>query len=161
MSVSVCVPYIPGELEPSASRFTSALPNTWRGVRMVSQDAPAEMLALGAGRDDDEGESSPSLYFKHGGRIRLRLAVKAGARIVSIRCKQPDASLPRASARVIANPAIGLTADVSAEAPAGGGWVTVGPFSFTATQDGGVFLELVAPFVGYHGECWFDSVSVQ
>jgi hypothetical protein len=160
MPVTVCAPYDNG-LDPTASRRTLALPNTFRGIRTVSQDASAEMLALHAGRDDEEGESAPSLYFEHGGRIRLRLAVKAGARVVSVRCKQPDANLERASARVIANAAIGLSEDVAGTAPAGSGWVTIGPFSFTATQDGGVFLELVAPYNGYHGECWFDSVNVQ
>ena len=51
-------------------------------------------------------------------------------------------------------------ADLVETAPTGEGWKTIGPLAFTVAAVGGIVLELVAPQEGYHGECWFDSVTL-
>ena len=148
------VPTMPVQLHP-------VLPVTHRCIRTVSAEPSVECLALNAGRDDTEGSASaPSLQLPKGGVIRFRIPIAAGSRSVTIKAKQPSATLPRPSARLIANADIGLDADVSASAPAGSDWVLIGPLTFTATNKGGVMIELFAPWSGGESGCWFDSLTV-
>lgn len=132
-----------------------------RAVRLLGGDPNADRLSSYAQRDDAVGFSAPpSIYYPRGGFLRIRLAVSAGLRSVTIKAKQPATGIPRPTARILANPAIGVNADVSATAPSGTDWVTLGPITFTASTAGGVVLELFAPWSGFDGGCWFDNVSV-
>lgn len=137
------------------------LPLVPRCIRTVHAEPSAERLALNAGRDNAEGTSTqPSLYLPQGGLIRLRIPVAAGSRAVTVKARQPSGLLPRPTARLLPNAAIGLNAEVSATAPAGPGWVSIGPLTFTATANGGVFVELFAPWSGGESGCWFDALTV-
>ena len=152
----------PGPLVPTMSvQLHPVLPVTHRCIRTVASEPSVECLALGAGRDDTEGSAAaPSLYLPKGGVIRLRIPVAAGSRSVTIKAKQLSATLPRPSARLVANADIGLNADLSGSAPAGSDWVVIGPLAFTATLKGGVMIELFAPWSGGESGCWFDSLTV-
>ena len=159
---SICIPYTEGVPFGKVAAFGYfAGPNTWRNVRAPSIDPYTELLALGAGRDDAEGDAPPSIHFPRGGSIRLRLAVDSGERTLSVRCRQtqdPPVALPYI--RILRNEEVGIMADLAQTAPAGEGWKTIGPLAFTVAEVGGIVLELVAPQEGYHGECWFDSVTL-
>ena len=72
----------------------------------------------------------------------------------------PSILIARPTLTVRANPAIGVNADVTATAPAGTGWVTIGPLTFTASASGGIVIELFAPWDGGESGTWFDSISV-
>jgi hypothetical protein len=91
------------------------------------------------------------------GEFPFRLAVKAGARTVSVDVLQPVASAMRPKLVVKANPAIGLTSDQTATAGAGTGWQTLS-VAFTATANGGVRVLLVNEGTQY--PAWFDNVKV-
>jgi hypothetical protein len=118
-------------------------------------------LNLGVFRDLTEGEPSPpSLHMSKGGILRFRIPVAPGARAISVRAKQPSALLPRPRFRLLANAEIGLLDDLSAVAPSGADWVTVGPVTFVATQAGGVVVELFAPWISHEAGCWFDGLTV-
>ena len=90
--------------------------------------------------------------------MRFRLAVDAGDRSVTLSVKQPLSAQPRPQLIVHANPDIGLAASVSGTAPAGDGWVTLGPVAFTATAAGGVWVELVNPANNY--DAFYDNVAI-
>ena len=152
----------PGPLVPTMSvQLQQVYPVALRGVRTLSGEPSADFLALDAGRDDTEGSASaPSLYLPRGGVISLRIPIAAGGRTLTIKAKQPSTTLLRPSVRLLRNAAIGLNADVSASAPAGSDWVTIGPLTFTATAKGGVMIELIAPWFGGESGCWFDSLTV-
>lgn len=152
----------PGALVPTMTvQLHQILPLTHRCIRTVASEPSVECLALGAGRDDIEGSAAAtSLYLPKGGVIRLRIPIAAGSRSVTIKAKQPSVTLPRPSARLVANADIGLNADLSGSAPAGSDWVTIGPLMFTATAKGGVMIELFAPWSGGESGCWFDSLTV-
>lgn len=62
--------------------------------------------------------------------------------------------------RICENREIGLLLPVEATAPAGTGWVTVGPAVFTATAKGGVVVELVSFGKSWEGDCRWDSLAV-
>jgi|GEM_PF-2230628 len=132
-----------------------------RILRAITTVGLAEQLAAEARRDDSEGSSAPpSLYLPKGGRIRLRIPIAAGSRAVTVKARQPSAGLPRPTARILTNAAIGLNADLTAAAPAGTGWVSIGPLTFNATANGGVEVELFAPWSGGISGCWFDALTV-
>lgn len=132
-----------------------------RILRAITTVGLAEQLAAEARRDDSEGSSAPpSLYLPKGGRIRLRIPIAAGSRAVTIKAKQPSMALPRPTARILANAAIGLDADLAATAPVGSGWVSIGPLTFTASANGGVVVELFAQWSGGDSGCWFDALTV-
>lgn len=139
----------------------AVFPVVVRAIRMLGGDPNADRLSVEARRDDTVGFSAPpSIYYPRGGFMRIRLAVSAGLRSVTIKAKQPATGIPRPTAKILANPSIGVNADVSATAPSGTDWVTIGPITFTPSTAGGVYLELFAPWSGFEGGCWFDNVSV-
>lgn len=127
-------------------------------IRLLDCDVP---MAFGASRADDEGASgAPCLKMTRGSRIRLRIPVAIGARTISVKVKQDSPSTPLPKLLVKANPEIGVNADLEATAGAGSGWKTVGPIAFTATQNGGVLIELVSSFIGV-GACYWDDIVVK
>lgn len=114
-------------------------------------------MHLTARLDGSVGNPAPSLLCLAVRGFPFRLAVKAGARTVSVDVLQPQASAIRPRLRVRANPAIGLTSDLEAVAGPATGWQTVSA-SFTATANGGVRVELVNTDAAW--PCWFDNVRV-
>ncbi len=115
----------------------------------------------GGGRDETEGNpASPSLRVAGGGVFRFRIPIDSGQRSVSVKCKETSALAPRPVLRICENGEVGLLAAVEAVAPAGSGWVTVGPATFTATAKGGVVIELVSFSLSWEGECYWDSLTV-
>lgn len=91
------------------------------------------------------------------GEFPFRLAVKAGARTVSVDVRQPQATAIRPRLRVRANPSIGLMSDLEAVAGASTDWQTLS-VSFTATANGGVRVELVNEDGA--NPCWFDNLRI-
>jgi len=92
--------------------------------------------------------------------FRFRWTVKAGARTISVDVKQPLNQSPRPKLTIAANPALGINADVSASAPDGTDWVTIGPVSISPTADGAVWVYLSNELVGVCSPCWFDKIAV-
>ncbi len=126
-------------------------------MRLLDCDVP---MAIEASRADDEGASgAPCLKMTRGSRLRLRVPVAQGARAISVKVKQDTPATPLPKLIVKANPEIGLAADLEATAPAGSGWKTCGPVSFTSIQNGGVWIELAASFIGV-GACYWDDITV-
>lgn len=117
-------------------------------------------MQQGSGRDDTVGNPVPSYKQARYGIVcdpGFRLTVRTGARQVSVQVRQPEASAERPFLRVKANPDIGLSADVTATATSATGWQTI-TASFTATSDGGVWVELWNADPGL--PCWFDGLSI-
>lgn len=115
----------------------------------------------GGGRDEADGDpASPSLRVVGGGVFRFRIPVDSGQRSISVKCKEVSTLVPRPILRVCENGEIGLVASVEAVAPAGTGWITVGPATFAATAKGGVVIELVSFSLSWEGECHWDSLTV-
>lgn len=126
-------------------------------MRLLDCDVP---MAIEASRADDEGASgAPCLKMTRGSRLRLRVPVAQGARAISVKVKQDTPASPRPKLIVKANPEIGLAVDIEGTAPVGAGWQTCGPVSFTANQNGGVWIELAASFIGV-GACYWDDITV-
>lgn len=137
-------------------------PPGFRMVRICGGNAGDEYHVLDGGRDDEDGSPTPpSFSMPWGGTIRLRLGIEAGPRSVSVKVKQPSATLPRPTMRIMPNAEVGIATELIATAPTGEGWVTVGPIAFTATAAGGIFLELSAPFSGGESGASWDTVRVQ
>lgn len=123
-------------------------------------DSNSDRLYLG-GRDDEEGEPDPPcIRIRLGGSLRFRIPVDAGMRRVSVKCWEAS-SLPERPRLVIhPNSEIGLNETLSAQAPAGAGWVTVGPLSFTASQKGGVAIELISYRGTTEWDCRWDNLEI-
>lgn len=116
--------------------------------RLVCGD---QAYALG-GRDNAQGNPSPpSLRLDVKGTYRLRWTVAAGARSISIDVKQAVNLSPRPRVTVIANPDIGVSADVQGSAGGGTGWVTIGPISVTPSSAGALWVILEALYDGQSG----------
>ncbi len=153
----------PCALDPGAAvgQVQNVFPRILRVVRVLGLHGDADKLLVGAGRDDSEGtQSAPSLHLPRGGSLRLRIAVDAGNRSVSVKAKQPDAALARPTLRVLPNAEVGVQTELLAVAPVGAGWVKIGPITFTATTKGGVEVQLTADWRGGLSGCWFDSLIV-
>lgn len=116
----------------------------------------AELYRYGVMTDPDTGNAAPSLKVR-GHEYPFRLAVKAGARTVSVDVLQPVATAQRPRLMVKANPDIGLTSDQTATAGAGTGWQTLS-VAFTATANGGVRVLLVNEDAA--NPAWFDNVRI-
>ena len=101
-------------------------------------------MQIGVVKNTTDGNpSSPSLSLLIPGMWRFRWVVKAGTRSISIYAKQNSTgSAFRPSLIVKANPNVGLNNDISGSAPAGSGWQTIGPVSFTSTGTDVVWVEL-------------------
>lgn len=95
------------------------------------------------------------------GAWRFPWPVKAGSRKVSCWVKQPVDRSPRPQLAVLANPALGVSAELTADAPEGTDWVEVGPITFTATAAGVVYVELRARHDAFGVPCWWDDVRLK
>lgn len=127
---------------------------------LVSASDWGGRLLFGSGRDDTAGFGGPpSLRIGTWGRYAFRLACSTGAREVTVRTLQPHATAARPKLVIRANPDIGLIEPITSTAGAGADWVTIGPVPFTATADGGVWVELWNPQPGFI-PCWFDDLVI-
>jgi hypothetical protein len=84
----------------------------------------------------DGNPAAPCLGMKSVAAYQFFWGVLAGARTISIYCKQTCNQTPRPTMTVLANPAIGVSASVQGTAPSGTGWVTVGPIAVSPSSSG-------------------------
>lgn len=92
---------------------------------------------------DAGNPSSPCLEISQPGYWRFRWVVKPGQRRISVRVKQIKAFPNMRPTMVIkSNPLVGLNSDAIVTAPYGIDWTVIGPYVFTATNIGLVFVEL-------------------
>lgn len=113
-------------------------------------------MLLDSGRDDTEGNPAPCLKVARYGSFSFRLACATGDRELTVQVKQPDSSAVRPYMTVRANASIGVAA-ATATADASTGWQNL-TLNFTATGDGGVWVELWNADPGK--PCWFDNLSL-
>ncbi len=101
--------------------------------------------------------SPPSLRMDALGKWTFRWLVQAEANSISALVKQADVT-PRPSMVVKANPLIGVPLDLVAVAPAGSGWVTIGPITVTPSVKGGLRVELRNNYDCQFGQtpCYFE-----
>lgn len=85
------------------------------------------------------------------GTYRFRWTVAAGSRSISIDVKQAVNVSPRPRVTVLANPDIGVSADVQASAASSAGWVTIGPIAVTPSSAGALWVVLEALYDGQSG----------
>jgi hypothetical protein len=127
--------------------------------RFRSIDIGREHYVNGARENTDGDPIQPSLRQDKKGRHRLRWSVKAGARFIAVKVKQPTNLSPRPSVIIKANPEIGLPVDLSGTAPSGTDWVTIGPISVTPSARGAVWVELWNNVDGGGGApCYWDNI---
>ena len=87
--------------------------------------------------------TTPCLEITQPGYWRFRWVVKPGQRRISVRVKQIKAFPNMRPTMVIkSNPLVGLNSDAIVTAPDGIDWTVIGPYVFTATNAGVVFVEL-------------------
>lgn len=130
------------------------------GLRVLSAEPSAEPYAFG-GRDDGDGDDSPPcLLVLKGGRFRFRFPVAAGNRSLSVRAKETSGLVARPQLVVRANAAVGIATDLVTTAPAGTGWVALGPLEFVASAKGAIVVELVSHGVAHEGECRWDHFAL-
>lgn len=106
------------------------------------------------------GDTAPSLGMTRFGRFSFPVVVKAGSRTVSAKVKQTLPSSPMPRITVLANPAIGLDADVNVDAATGTGWQTL-TASFDVDADGVVNVELWCLAPGTQVACWWDDITTR
>jgi len=87
--------------------------------------------------------NSPCLEISQPGFWRFRWVVKPGQRRISVRVKQIK-SFPNMRPTMIIkqNQRVGLNADAIITAPEGTDWTVIGPYVFTVTNPGVVYVEL-------------------
>jgi len=128
-------------------------------------------LQVGLSKETTDGSpTAPSLKLDYPGSMwRFRWVVKTGNRSLTIAAKQNSTgSLYRPSVIIRKNPSIGLNADISASAPNGAGWVTIGPINFTVSGSDVVWVEMhnnnnswsMQSWDGMlqPAPCWFDHI---
>lgn len=131
-------------------------------------------MQTGIAKSDSSGSLGDAcLVLNYTGFWRFRWAVKSGTRILTVQASQNSTGSFRPSVIIKKNPSIGINNDVSASAPDGAGYVTVGPMTITPTALGYVWVELhnnagQYPMIGYlsngsgSGEtswpCLFDHI---
>lgn len=126
----------------------------WR-IRSINADTLYHALG---GRDNTEGSpGQPSLKILGRGYFPVPWVIRPGVRSVSCKVKQPVNVLPRPSIVIRANPLVGLNADVEVAAQPGTDWVIV-QAGFTATAEGGVYVELRGNYDGQMVESWWDNL---
>jgi len=101
-------------------------------------------LQVGIGKNITDGNpNSPCLEIAQPGMWRFRWVVKPGQRRISVLCKQVKSATGQRPTMILKrNTAVGLNSDITVTAPAGSGWVNIGPYTFTATGTGVVYVEL-------------------
>lgn len=113
----------------------------------------------GSGIDNVVGNPAPSLRIAGNSKYARRLKVAAGARTVRVHSLQPVTGRARPLLRVMANSAVGLTADVTASSASGTGWLSI-TASFTASAAGAVWVVLENPEPRHLDSAWFDNLYV-
>jgi hypothetical protein len=98
----------------------------------------------GTQRSDTEGSpETPSLEITEPNFFRFRWGVRAGLQTISVRAKQvSNVTGKRPQLRIKADPRIGVNADITGDAGAGAGWVTIGPVNVTPSAEGVLWVEL-------------------
>lgn len=133
--------------------------NQLRQIVVIGEVMP---MAFGAARDDSVGASAaPSLRMTRYGVYRCLWSIAPGSRRVSVKVRQTLPDTPRPRLVVKATPEVGLAADLTADAPAGTDWVTIGPLAFTATAIGAVWVELWCLATGTGVACWWDDLATK
>lgn len=115
-------------------------------------------MVLG-GREETEANVAPSLRMDARGTWRFRWVVQSGARALSVNVKQAVNLSPRPRLTVKANTAIGVNADVTADAASSVTWTTV-TANVTPTLDGVLEVILEARYDGqpYSAPCYWDTI---
>lgn len=135
----------------------------WIGgpTSLFSDTAFGRHLALNIEISNTEGDpATPSLKVAEPGFWRFQWGLRTGTQTIQILCKQVVNASPRPSMVVKANAAIGVNADITTSAPAGAGWVTIGPVSVTATGEGAVWVELWNNYeLAFETPTFFDQIA--
>lgn len=123
-------------------------------------DAASRHLQVGARQESVDGSPlTPCLALDIPGFWRFRWSVTAGNRTLTVNTKQVSNSVMRPTVKIKKNSAIGLNADVIGTAPAGAGWVTLGPVSFSVSGTGMVYVELWNnDTMNYASTAYFDHL---
>lgn len=108
----------------------------------------------------DGSPAAPSLQLDFPGFWRFRWVVKAGTHSITVQTKQVANTAPFPSMIVKANPAVGLSSDLSASSAGGTGWTVIGPISFAFTGTGVVFVELHNNCLAYDSPALFDHIVI-
>jgi hypothetical protein len=118
-------------------------------------------LQIGSLRNNTEGSPAPpALQLDIPGFWRFRWAVGVGSHSIQCLVKQAINLSPRPTLVIIANPDIGLNANVTVTAPSGTGWVTLGPASLNASAVGAVWVELHNNYTSlYNSPAYFDHIT--
>ena len=141
---------------PALAGVVFPFPATVRSLVLID----CHPMQYGAGRDDSVGgAAAPSFKMTGYGKWAFAMHARAGARTVSAMVRQTLPESPRPQLRVLASPSLGLNADVVATAPAGTGWVTVGPAAFSVTTAGMIWVELWCLAHGTAVACWWDDIE--
>jgi len=125
-----------------------AEPFIFRPVQQIrlgmSIDMPQQTIIQGIDKESIEGNPSPPcLRLRFPSKHAFRWGVTTGAHTLKIDTKQvSNVTAKRPRVTVKANPSIGVPNDVYLDAGAGTGWMTVGPISVTATDNGVLIVEL-------------------
>lgn len=125
-------------------RCINALKGLSIGPGSMFGDSPfSSNWQVGVSKNTTDGNpSAPCLSLATPGRWRFRWTVQTGTRTISILAKQNSTGSYRPSVIVKTNSNIGLNNDISGSAPAGAGWVTIGPISFVSTGTDVLWVEL-------------------
>src|SRR5690606_2428061 len=147
--------------EPRAQTTCRSWPVIYRGLRVVGVgDTNSDRLYLG-GRDNTDGEpDAPCIRIRLGGSLRFRCPVDSGTRRISVKARERSSQPERPRMVVHANNEIGLNSALTAQAPPGTGWVTIGSVTFTASQKGGVVVELISYRSTTEGDCQWDNLVI-
>lgn len=130
------------------------------GYTSVNSDTTAGVhYHTGVERSNTEGfPTPPSISLLWPTFWRFRWGVKAGTRTLKMYVKQVLNGDPRPSVKVIANPEIGLNADLEVFAGSSTDWTPI-TVSFTATADGGVWVEMHNNYGSFADPAYFDHIT--
>lgn len=114
------------------------------------------------GKETVEGNAQPCLRMDVMFSMPFRWIIQAGTRTVKVDVKQPINLAPRPRLRILANPAIGINADVDTDAASGAGWLTIGPVTINPSSDGVLKVLLMNLYDGPigAGPCYWDNLVV-
>jgi hypothetical protein len=127
--------------------------NVGGATSVYDEDMGGRHMLTGISKSTTEGSpSAPSLEIAALAMWRFRWTVAAGARSISVLVKQQENTANRPSMIVRTNSNVGINSDLTAVAPSGTGWVTIGPITFTSTGADVVWVEL-------HNNCMFANYT--
>jgi len=117
------------------------------------------LLACGIAESTTTGNPTPpSLKLTQPCYWRFRWSVKGGQRSISVLSLQVTNTNQRPSMVVKSNASIGIASDITAVAPSGTGWVTIGPINFTVNAAGIVWVELHNNNTYSYDPAYFDHI---